>query len=208
MQKTYKIICTAIFITISSPSFPETTKPILPTKEVSTIQVLFDVKRVVYPNLITNTTNPVSSRAFLPKCPPGSTYVSGVNPNLIELDQAPLYSYCNCMCKGNCNNLPGVTSTGGRQPIYTATVTCATKVQGWFDPTLLAQTNIPHKYYYCQAGNCVTNPLPAALGYSVPVGGYTNTTKIDFQACGQLKNNLCSLPDLTSPGRSAGNIPG
>lgn len=211
---TYLFMLTGILLT--SPLFADKNNSPAIAKQVGTIQVLFDVNRVIAPTLITNTKNPISARAFLPVCPPGSSYVSGVNPNIVELDQAPLYSYCNCICKGNCSGLTGITSQGGRQPIYTATVTCSARVQGWFDSSvfnhsdthsILPNVTQQHEYYYCQAGNCGTNPLPASLGYSVPIGGYANTTKIDFQACGTLANNICGAPDPSSPGRPAGTLP-
>lgn len=215
--RTQRLLCLLIFtnfLFLSSIFATSTKTNSLIAKQVGTIQVLFDVTRVIAPALISNTKNPISARAFLPVCPPGSNYVSGVNPNIIELDQYPLYSYCNCICKGNCSGLTGITSQGGRQPIYTATVTCSARVQGWFDSNVFTQssTTLPnvtqaHQYYYCQAGNCGTNPLPASLAYSVPIGGYANTTKIDFQACGTLANNICGAPDPSSPGRPAGTLP-
>jgi hypothetical protein len=176
------------------------------TKQVGMVPVQFDVVRVETPIRIPNTDNPISSRAYLPSCPPGSNYVSGVNPNLIELDSGPNYSYCNCICKGICNGVAGITSPGGKNPIYTATVTCSATVQGWFDSTIFSkpETNLaatPHRYYYCQSGNCTTHPLPANLNFSVPTGGYTNTTQIDFVSCAFAANNNCGAPDPTSSSR-------
>lgn len=217
MKKLIKIIAMSVIslpvIAASEKNAP--TPSIL--KTVGTIEIQFDVNRVVSPTPIPNTDNPQSQRAYLPICPPGSTYVSGVNPNLIELDQGPNYLYCNCICKGNCNGLAGITSPGGITPIYTATVTCKATIQGWFDNSVFAQTGTssgnlpnvtaPHQYYYCQSGNCGNNPLPSQLNYSVPVGGYANTTKIDFESCAILSNHICGAPDPTSPSRAAGNIP-
>jgi hypothetical protein len=181
-------------------------------KQVGTIQVQFDVTRVIAPTPIPNANNPTSWRAYLPSCPPGSKYVSGVNPNWLALDPGPNYPYCNCICKGNCSRTPGLTSPGGNQPIYTATVTCSATVQGWFNSSffpsgsdntaMLANLSpVPHQYYYCQSGNCGTNPLPANLNYSVPIGGYTNTTQINFQACTIASNNICGAPDPTVSSR-------
>jgi hypothetical protein len=181
-------------------------------KQVGTISVLFDVVRVVTPIPLKNTTNPASWRAYLPTCPPGSTYVRGVNPNMLELDQPPSYAYCNCICKGNCSTLPGITSPGGIAPIYTATVTCKVNVTGWYDSALFALNQIStspttrQAYYYCQAGNCSTHALPADFNVSVPMGGFANTSRIDFQACGTLANNICGAPDQTSMSRIAGTI--
>lgn len=179
------------------------------TKQFTTIPVLFDVVRVVTPVILQNTTNPPSWRAYLPSCPPGSTYVRGVSPYLLELDQAPTYSYCNCICKGNCNGVFGVTSPGGINPTYTARVTCKVNISGWFDSEVINQarmTMIPHHFYYCQSGNCSSNPLPAIFNFSVPLGGFANTIRIDFQACSTLANNICGAPDQTSVSRVAGTI--
>jgi hypothetical protein len=179
-----------------------------PQKQVGSVQVQFDVTRVIQPEVIQNTSNPFTWRAYLPVCPAGSTYVGGVNPNLAELDYTPNFPYCNCICKGNCANLPGVTSSGGRLPIYTATVTCAVKVNGWFDTALLSSAPTPpksmpnaSKFSYCQSGACTTNPLPAMLGYSVPTGGSANTIKIDFEACSIANTSQCEKPDQTAPSR-------
>jgi hypothetical protein len=206
-----------ILLMLSTSTFADTKKKdSQPTfslnKQVGSISVLFDVVRVVTPIPLKNTTSPPSWRAYLPSCPPGSTYVKGVNRNMLELDQPPSYAYCNCICKGNCNGLSGISSPGGIAPIYTATVTCRVNVSGWFDSELFTLSQIAtspstrQPYYYCQAGNCSTHALPASLNYSVPEGGFANTSRIDFQACGTLANSICGAPDPTSMSRVAGTI--
>lgn len=206
-----------ILLMLSAHSFADSKKkdsqPIFSiNQQVGTVSVYFDVVRVVTPIPLKNTTSPPSWRAYLPTCPPGSTYVRGVTPGMLELDQPPSYAYCNCICKGNCNGLPGITSPGGIAPIYTATVTCRVNVSGWLDSALIAQSQITNSpstrqpYYYCQSGNCTTHALPASLNYSVPEGGFANTSRIDFQACATLANSICGAPDPTSMSRVAGTI--
>lgn len=206
-------------IAISFSVFAETkdAKPTGPTpsvlKQVGMVKVQFDLNRVTVPTPIQNTNNPTTWRAYLPACPADSNYVSGVKPNLLELDQGPDYAYCNCICNGNCSRLTGVSSPAGRLPLYKASVTCSTTIQGWFDSSVFAQTSmpnltaVPHEFYYCQSGSCATNPLPSNLNYTVPVGGFANTVKIDFMACNIAAIKGCGAPDPSSIGKAATTMP-
>ncbi len=189
------------FCVVSTLAFADSKIKPAPKIETSPIgaQYQFDYVRVIAPASIQKTNNPASSRAYLPICPPGSTYVSGVNPNLLQSDYGPNFPYCNCLCKGICNGLPGVTSPGGKQPIYTAAVTCAVNARSFSINTIQK----PHQFYYCQSGNCTTNPLPADASFAPPMGGgVINTVKVDFQSCAIAVANGCTLPpDPTSRSR-------
>lgn len=209
VTKTF-LLCLILF---SYQQTNATTKPQQPTfnilNQTGTLHIQFDLNRVVIPNRIVNADNPTTWRAFFPTCPPGSHYVSGVNSHLVELDQPPNFFYCKCICLNQCNGLAGVSSTAGKIPQYTATVTCAADVKGWFDKDLFPQnqktgflsTN-PHEFYYCQNGNCQTHPFPGTIAYTVPTGGYANTTYVDFQACTiAYKNNFCGSPNYSAIGK-------
>lgn len=212
MQKTFfkKIFAMLLFffplLNYAANPKQKTPPPTSINKQVGVIQVQFDLVRVVVPNRIVNANNPTTWRAYLPTCPPGSQYVSGVQPNLLPLDQAPRFAYCNCVCLNQCSQLPGVSSTGGKIPLYTARVTCAATIQGWFDSNFIKNqstlSKIPHRFTYCQFGNCETHPLPAELHYTVPTGGYANTQQINFQACmNAYVNHQCALPDPSAIGK-------
>jgi hypothetical protein len=199
------LIFTITAILIYLPTFAATAKQTTPDilKQFAPVKVQFDVKRVVFPSVLQYAKTPQTWRAYLPTCPAGSTYVSGVNPNMVQLDAPPNYPYCNCICNGNCGGLPGISVSGRQQqPIYTATVTCSVTVAQTGNAGI--QPNIspdPHQYTYCQAGSCTTNPLPASVNYSVPVGGYSNTIKIDFVACPLAVESGCGTPDPISISR-------
>lgn len=205
------LLTTTTSVDALTPS-PKNPPPASISKQVGTLKVEFDLVRVVTPYRVVNANNPSTWRAYFPTCPQGSHYVSGVNPNLWPLDQGTYYAYCKCICFNQCSQLPGVTSTGGKAPLYTATVTCATNVQGWFNANLFSAgggiseppvnyTPAPHQYHYCQSGNCQTNPLPSELGVSVPTGGYANTTTVNFEACAvAYANNNCVAPDPAAIG--------
>lgn len=217
MKRIYFLPIVAILTILSSLAFADIktkssqSNPSI-LKQAGTVRVQFDVKRVVLPVVLQYASKPQTWRAYLPMCPPGSNYVSGVNPTMVQLDYPPNYPYCNCICNGNCSGVKGITASAGQaqQPIYTATVTCSATVQGWFDSMTFTQsgsgippnvTPIPHQYTYCQAGSCTTNPLPSNINYSVPVGGYANTFKVDFLACPQAVEKGCGTPDPISLSR-------
>ena len=210
------IITSLLFVTAHAETPSKKKSPPVPvsiSKQVGSVKVQFDLVRVVVPNRIVNANNPPTWRAYFPICPQGTHYVSGVRPNLLPLDQGTYYAYCKCICFNQCGQLPGVTSTGGKAPLYTAKVTCETNVQGWFNSNLFTSarnlsgrpinfTPTPHQYFYCQSGNCHTNPLPSELGVSVPVGGYANTDSVNFEACTvAYKNNQCVAPDPSALGK-------
>jgi len=192
-----------LFLCCSGAAFAESKPKLL--RQFGAVDVLFDMKRVVIPYPVTQANNPPTWRAYLPSCPPGAKYINGVNPNLLELDQSPNYYYCLCICQGQCSNLPGVTSTGGKLPIYSAYATCTTKAEGLFTNSVFAMTPThPHEYYYCQSGNCATHPLPAEFDVSVPTGGYENTVKVDFLACNIAYIRGCGAPDGSAMSKQTG----
>ncbi len=200
-MQTRQALLLITFITVLTASHASSNPTI--SKKVDTVNIQFDVKRVESPAVLQYAKHPLTWRAYLPACPPGSHPIDGVDPTMVQLDYPPNYPYCNCICNGNCGGLKGITAPSGQQqqPVYTATVTCAANVQGWFENIMQKITPTPHQYSYCQSGACTTNPLPADLSYAVPTGGQANTIKIDFVACQVAAVSGCGTPDPISLSR-------
>lgn len=136
--------------------------------------------------------SPAQWRHYVAECPPGSTWIAGVQPGITQQD--PNGSYKSCVCNGTGCPTGIQPWNNGSYGIF-SWVTCSITMNTTVSQTTLnaegGVVELPGTYMYCGPGTssvCTSKPFPTTAPFPASTANFNPansapTQTIQFAAC-------------------------